>query len=286
MQNVKRQRRDFSIFYTFLAILDFSYSFYNLIRHFLDSEYFSASELCIFVARKTLCLLPLAGFIFVSKKILKIEDSQKRMNIKKCVLIYLASSFVFGILAFVSEPILNKSISLVPRFFFYSYSWFFSLSYIIKYHFYGQFFSLILDVCFWVISILFAMSINEKSDGDQIFIEGTGATSTGYKLGIASIVILCIQTVMNIFLAICIHGTFSGTTGEQAIGAAFAILVLIAIKIITAFILLPAIPLSIAVLVRCNSKKEIEQDRKNRLSGKKINTVCLVVALLELLLVW
>lgn len=82
------------------------------------------------------------------------------------------------------------------------------------------------------------------------------------------------------------HKIVSGVSGEQAIGAAVIVLVLIAFKLFLDLILLPAIPLSIAGIIKCNSKKEIEQDRKNRILGKKINIICLVIAVAELVLIW
>ena len=95
-----------------------------------------------------------------------------------------------------------------------------------------------------------------------------------------------VQTVLNIVIAIAMHKNMSGVSGEHAIGAAFVALILIVFKVFLDLIILPAIPLSIAGIVKCNSKKEIEQDRRKRLLGKKINIICLVIACLELIFIW
>ena len=107
-----------------------------------------------------------------------------------------------------------------------------------------------------------------------------------YLLPLIAFIILSIQTVLNIIIALAMHDNMSGVSGEQAMGAAFVALILIVFKVFLDLILLPAIPLSIAGIIKCNSKKEIEQDRKNRLLGKKINIVCLVIAVAELVLIW
>lgn len=147
-------------------------------------------------------------------------------------------------------------------------------------------FSLAFDISFWVITIMFIKGLNKTITPEEQFNEGLGKTSTGYKLGIASMILLSVQTVLNIIIALAMHDNMSGVSGEQAIGSALVALFLIAIKVFQDLVLLPAIPLSIIGIVKCSSKKEKDQDRKNRLLGKKINIVCLVIAVAELLFIW
>ncbi|MGN0750406.1 MAG: hypothetical protein ACI4LS_07965 [Treponema sp.] len=232
------------------------------------------------LGKRILYLLPLIAFIILSKRVSEIEDSQKIMKIKKYVIIYLCACLIFGAVNYLLK---------VPFFIsclFYTNSWLFYLIYIIAYNQLYLIFSLVLDICFFVISILFIKNLGKRKDSYAEFMEGMGKTSTGFKLGIANIIILSIQTVLNIIIALAMHDNMSGVSGEQAMGAAFVALILIVFKVFLDLIILPAIPLSIAGIVKCNSKKEIDQDRKNRLPGKKINIVCLVIAVAELLLIW
>ena len=279
MKNQLQKNKNYSLFYIILAVADFLYSIFNQIRHFLYTE-FSFPILFSSLGKKILYLLPLIAFIILSKKVAEIENSQKIMKIKKYVIIYLCACLIFGALNYLLK---------VPFFIsclFYTSSWLFYLIYIIAYNQLYLIFSLVLDICFFVISILFIKSLGKRKNSDADFMEGMGKTSTGYKFGIASIVLLSIQTVLNIIIALAMHDNMSGVSGEQAMGAAFVALILIVFKVFLDLIILPAIPLSIAGIVKCNSKKEIEQDRKKRLLGKKINKICLVIAVAELVLIW
>ena len=277
--NNNKGKKIFFILYVILACADFLYSIINQIRHLFYTA-FSFSMLFSSLGKKILYLLPLIAFIILSKKVAEIEDSQKIMKIKKILIIYLCSCLIFGAVNYLLK---------VPFFIsclFYTNSWLFYLIYIIAYNQLYLIFSLVLDICFFVISILFIKKLGKKKDSYAEFMEGMGKTSTGFKLGIANIIILSIQTVLNIVIAISMHDNMSGVSGEQAMGAAFVALILIVFKVFLDLILLPAIPISIAGIIKCNSKKEIEQDRKNRLLGKKINIVCLVIAVAELVLIW
>ena len=279
MKNQLQKNKNYSLFYIILAVADFLYSIFNLIRHFLYTE-FSLSMLFSSLGKRILYLLPLIALIILSKTVSEIEDSQKIMKIKKYVIIYLFACLIFGAVNYLLK---------VPFFIsclFYTNSWLFYLIYIIAYNQLYLIFSLVLDICFFVISILFIKNLGKRKDSYAEFMEGMGKTSTGFKLGIANIIILSIQTVLNIVIAIAMHKNMSGVSGEHAIGAAFVALILIVFKVFLDLIILPAIPLSIAGIVKCNSKKEIEQDRKKRLLGKKINIICLVIAVAELVLIW
>ena len=277
--NNNKAKKIFFILYVILACADFLYSIINQIRHLFYTE-FSFSMLFSSLGIRILYLLPLITFIILSKKVAEIEDSQKIMKIKKYVIIYLFACLIFGAVNYLIK---------VPFFIsclFYTNSWLFYLIYIIAYNQLYLIFSLVLDICFFVISILFIKNLGKRKDSYAEFMEGMGKTSTGFKLGIASIILLSIQTVLNIVIAIAMHKNMSGVSGEHAIGAAFVALILIVFKVFLDLIILPAIPLSIAGIVKCNSKKEIEQDRKKRLLGKKINIICLVIAVAELVLIW
>ena len=279
MKNQLQKNKNYSLFYIILAVADFLYSIFNLIRHFLYTE-FSLSMLFSSLGMRILYLLPLIALIILSKTVSEIEDSQKIMKIKKYVIIYLCACLIFGAVNYLIK---------VPFFIsclFYTNSWLFYLIYIIAYNQLYLIYSLVLDICFFVISILFIKNLGKRKDSYAEFMEGMGKTSTGFKLGIANIIILSIQTVLNIIIALAMHDNMSGVSGEQAMGAAFVALILIVFKVFLDLIILPAIPLSIAGIVKCNSKKEIEQDRKKRLLGKKINIICLVIAVAELVLIW
>lgn len=285
MQNQVQKKNNFSVFYIILAIANFSTSIFDLVRRTIDydftvAEFFSSLPITVFF------LLPLVAFIILSKKASETDDSEKRKMIQKFVLIYIAACFLLGIIDRILESFWDIDLPMFPFGLFYSHSWLFHITCIIKYNFYSLIIPLIYDVCFWVISIMFIKSLGKRKNSDADFIDGMGKTSTGYKFGIASIIILSIQTVLNIIIAFIMHDNMSGVSGEQAMGAAFVALILIAFKLVLDLVLLPAIPLSITGIVKCNSKEEIEQDRKNRRLGKKINTVCLVIAVAELVLIW
>ena len=246
--NNNKGKKIFFILYVILACADFLYSIINQIRHLFYTE-FSFSMLFSSLGMRILYLLPLIAFIILSKRVAEIEDSQKIMKIKKYVIIYLCACLIFGAVNYLLK---------VPFFIsclFYTNSWLFYLIYIIAYNQLYLIYSLVLDICFFVISILFIKSLGKRKNSDADFMEGMGKTSTGYKFGIASIVLLSIQTVLNIVIAISMHEIMSGVSGEQAIGAAFLAFILIAFKLFLDLIILPAIPLSIAGIVKCNSKK-------------------------------
>ena len=82
------------------------------------------------------------------------------------------------------------------------------------------------------------------------------------------------------------HEIMSNRSREYAIGTAVFAFILILFKLAVDLIFLPVIPISIAGIVKCSSKKEIEQDRKKRLLGRKINIVCLVTAVSEPAFLW
>lgn len=285
MQNQLQKNKNFSLFYIILACADFLYSTFNFVRRIL-SDGFSVSELLSWLGRRALYLLPLIALIYISKKAAELEDSQKRLKIKIYVTIYLIASFVSGIVHFILSDLFSCSIPTFPPCLFYTSGWLGLISMIIKYHLFYLFISLAFDISFWVITIMFIKGFNKTITPEEEFNEGIGKTSTGYKFGIASIITLSIQTVLNIIIALAMHDNMSGVSGEQAMGAAFVALFLIAIKVFMDLILLPALPLSIIGIVKCSSKKEKDQDRKNRLLGKKINIVCLVIAVAELVLIW
>lgn len=194
--------------------------------------------------------------------------------------------FIVGCFNYLLVTLCNWDLPIFPLCLFYSHSWPYVLRNLFYFHSITSIISLLLYVCFWVISILFIKSISRKIPSEEEFKEGIGKTSTGYKIGIASIVILSVQSIFNIIIANVMHSNLSGVSGEQAIGAALFAFILIFAKLLLDLVFLPAIPLSIVGIVKCNSKKEIEQDRKKRQLGKKINIICLVIAVAELVLVW
>lgn len=150
---------------------------------------------------------------------------------------------------------------------------------------YNLIISLSFEICFTVISIFFINSLGKEKTTEKEFEDETGSISTGYKLGIVNIVLLSIQTIVNIIIAVIMHKNMQDT-GEHAIGTAFVAIILIALKLLLDLIFLPAIPISIAGIIKSNSKNEINQARKNRLLGKKINIICLLISVAELLLIW
>lgn len=285
MQNQLQKINKFSLFYIILACADFLYSTFNFVRISL-SYGFTVSELFSWLGRTVLFILPFIALVFISKKAVELEDAQKRLKIKKYMTIYLIASFVSGIVHFLLANLLNCYIPIFPFCLFYTYSWVELLSMIIQHHFYKLLFSLFLDITFWVITIMFIKSLNRKKTPEEEFNEGAGKTSTGYKLGIASLIFLTVQSVLNVILAVIMHENLSGVSGEQAIGAAFVAIILIIFKVFMNLILFPAIPLSIIGIVKCSSKKEKDQDRKYRRLGKKISIICLVIAVAELVFIW
>ena len=203
--NNNKGKKIFFILYVILACADFLYSIINQIRHLFYTE-FSFSMLFSSLGMRILYLLPLIAFIILSKRVAEIEDSQKIMKIKKYVIIYLCACLIFGAVNYLLK---------VPFFIsclFYTNSWLFYLIYIIAYNQLYLIFSLVLDICFFVISILFIKSLGKRKNSDADFMEGMGKTSTGYKFGIASIVLLSIQTVLNIVIAIAVHMDWSDPT--------------------------------------------------------------------------
>lgn len=285
MHNQPATKKNYSIIYIFLATADFIYTIYNLVRRLIVDD-LSVFSLFASLGKKILYLIPLVAFIFISKKASTIEDLQNRMKIKKYVTIYLISDLVFGFVEYLFGKLCNWYFPIFPSCLFYSSGWMFSLEHIIQRHNFGSIFSIFFDACFWIISIMFIKELKKEIPPEEEFKAECGKTSTGFKFGIASIVILSIQTFINICILLAMHENMSNTTGEHAIGTAFFALILIVAKLFLDVILLPAIPLSIVGIVQCSSKKEIEQERKNRLLGKRINIVCLVIAVLELVLLW
>lgn len=285
MQDENLKQINFSLLYILLAAADFLYTIFNLVRYYTSVD-FEFSQIVISLLKEISNFLPIAVLIILSKKIKQIQDIQMCMKIKNYVLIYIIACIFLGLIYFILTDLSSISIPVLPFKIFYSYNWLYYISYIIKYNIFRFIIPLIFNVYFWIISIMFANSITKKFDKEAILDYGTGKTSTGYILAIASIVILCIQTVMNIIIAIAMHENLSYTTGEHAIGTAFFALILIIIKLIVAIILLPIIPLSIIGIIRCNSKLEIEQNRKNRIVGRRINIICLVIAVLQLVFLW
>ena len=285
MQNKNQKQINFSLLYIILTAADFLYTIYNLIRYLLNSD-FKVSQIFISLFTEFLSLLPLIAFIILSKKLEHIKDLKTCIKIKNYVLLYIIACIFLGIIYCLLSNHSGISFPLSPFYIFYSCKWLFCISYIIKYQMFRLFIPLIFDIYFWVISILFVKNLTNKFNDEQIFDLENGTTSTGYKISIASIIILSIQTITNITLAIAMHENLSNTTGEHAIGTAFFALILIALKLFLDFILLPAIPVSIVGIVCCSSKKEIEQNRKNRRLGKWINIICLVIAALQLLFLW
>ena len=144
MKNQLQKNKNYSLFYIILAVADFLYSIFNQIRHFLYTE-FSFPILFSSLGKKILYLLPLIAFIILSKKVAEIEDSQKIMKIKKYVIIYLCACLIFGAVNYLLK---------VPFFIsclFYTNSWLFYLIYIIAYNQLHLIYSLVLDICFFVI---------------------------------------------------------------------------------------------------------------------------------------
>ena len=231
-------------------------------------------------------MLPLVTFIFISKKTAEIENVEKLLKIKKYVTAYLIVSPVYGVWKYFLNRLCNWNLPIFPSCLFYPSNWLSNLEMLIKYHFSSSIINLLFEMCFVVISIMFIKNINKEILPEEEFKEGIGKTSAGFKFGIAGIAVLSIQTVLNILIAIVMHENMSYVSGEHAIGTAIFAFILIAVKVFIDLIFLPAIPLSIIGLVKCNSKKEIEQDRKKRILGRKINIACLVIASLELILLW
>ena len=154
MSNTKG-KKIFFILYVILACADFLYSIFNLIRHFFYTE-FSLSMLFSSLGMRILYLLPLIALIILSKTVSEIEDSQKIMKIKKYVIIYLFACLIFGAVNYLIK---------VPFFIsclFYTNSWLFYLIYIIAYNQLYLIYSLVLDICFFVISILFIKKLGKK----------------------------------------------------------------------------------------------------------------------------
>ena len=285
MQNQLQKNKNFSTVYIIFAITEFFLSIFNLGKR-LFYEDLSGLELLISLAKAIYFLLPLVAFIILSKIAAETDNPGKRLKIRKYVLIYIIACFLLGIIDHILESLWDIELPIFPFGLFYSYSWLFHITYIIKFQFRSFIIPLIYEVSFWIISILFIISLGKKSDTEMEFKEETGKTSAGYKFGMASSIILSMQTILNMNLAEAMHEDLSGVTGEHAIGAVFVALILIAIKLILNLILLPALPLSIAGIIKCSSKKEIDQNRKNRRLGKKINIICLVIAVAELVFIW
>lgn len=285
MQAQLQKKKNFFILYIILAAANFFYKIFNLIRHSVLTG-FTVTEFFAYFGRAVLYMLPLVAFIFISKKTAEIENMEKHLKIKKYVTAYLIVSPVYGVWKYFLNRLCNWNLPIFPSCLFYPSSWLSNLEMLIKYHFSSSIINLLFEICFMVISIMFIKNINKEIPPEEEFKEGIGKTSAGFKVGIAGIAVLSIQTVLNILVAIVMHENMSYVSGEHVIGTAVLAFILIAVKVFIDLIFLPAIPLSIIGLVKCNSKKEIEQDRKNRLLGKKINIACLVIASLELILFW
>lgn len=72
MKNLSN-KKNFSIFYIIFTSANFTYSIFNLIRHFFYSE-FSIPDLFSSLGNIIFSLLPLFAFILLSKKAEEIDD--------------------------------------------------------------------------------------------------------------------------------------------------------------------------------------------------------------------
>ena len=89
-----------------------------------------------------------------------------------------------------------------------------------------------------------------------------------------NIILLSIQTGVNVIVAIAMHRNLSDTSGKHAIGTAFVAFILILFKLAVDLIFLPVIPISIAGIVKCNSKKRNRTGQKETAFRKK-NQYCM-----------
>ena len=266
-------------FFTIVLFFDFLYSLYNYIDDFSarDNNFLTAFYIL-------LNLLPLAVLIFLSKKIYQIQNKEQLSKIKIALICYFVFDVCMGFVSYIIDvPFFINSL-------FYSNGWWFNIVYLLKYQFYYFGINLTITVFYWV---AYAFLLGEISklinppaisastlESDSAPASGKEKTSPSYKISIASIILLCIQSVFDIVIFAAMQEQ-KNTSGEHAMGAVIVILLLIIVKVI---ISLPTVILSIIGIVM--GKQSKNKDLKYNQKGLKRNIVCLVISELQVLLLW
>ena len=257
-----------------VLIIDFAYTLFNYILDFGERDDNLSWGLLLL-----LHLVPLVALIIISRKIPYSEEKSKLPLVQKCLIAYLAVDVLLGLVTFKFN--LPRPIS----FLFYSRSWWFDIVYLIRYEMYYLAINFVITVLYWISYAILLADISNRLNpvpeekelsGDELQIK----TSASFKISIANMICLIIQTGLNSCIVLAFEKN-KGGTGEQAIGMAIVGLILIAIKFL---ISLPVLILSIVGIVK--SRQQKSRLMKNNHRGFVINVICLVISELQVFLWW
>lgn len=257
-----------------VLIIDFAYTLFNYILDFGERDDNLSWGLLLL-----LHLVPLVALIIISRKIPYFEKKSKLPLVQKCLIVYLAASVLLGLAAFSFN--LPRPIS----FLFYSRSWWFDIVYFIRYEMYYLAIDFAITVLYWISYAILLADISNRLNpvpeekelsGDELQLK----TSASFKISIANMICLILQTGLNSCIVLAFEKN-KGGTGEQAIGMAIVGLILIAIKFL---ISLPVLILSIVGIVK--SRQQKSRLMKNNHRGFVINVICLVISELQVFLWW
>ena len=273
---MKSKSRQLFIILLFLNLL---YSLYNYISRFSARGNNLLSAFFIL-----LNLLPLVALIFLSKKIYQIQNKERLSKIKICLICYLVLDVCMGFVTY------NLYVTPFISCLFYSDDW---IRVIVEFGGYEQYYILIrlaIIILYWVafafllgeISKLINPAAVPASTTESVSDSASDSekTSPSYKMSIASIISLGIQSVFDIVI-FAVMQEMKDTSGEHAMGAAIVILLMIFVKIV---ISLPTVIFSIIGIVM--GKQVKNKDLKYNQKGLKRNIVCLVISELQVWLLW
>jgi len=213
-------------------------------------------------------LVPLIVLISLCTILPKIQRKKIQSRIKNFLFVYLIADILLGFVAY------NFRLPSSIGFLFYSKNWLSNIVYSIQYEQIQFLLDLIPKILYW---IAFGFLLAENKDLSQ---KNESNVSISFKLAIANLIVLVLQTGCNGFISNAWEDNLN-CTGEHALGAAFVAILLIAIKIILA---LPVFILSLIGIFKAIRKKN--KIRRNNQKGLAIHIACLVISGLQVFFWW
>ena len=226
--------------------------------------------------------MPLVALLVICAKMQRIKDRARLSLLKNCLIAYLAADALLGLVTF------RFSLPCFVGFLFYARGWWFYIVFLIRY---GQFqlaVNLALDVLYWIAfgfllvelsDLIEPLAANAAERGESAA-SGGQKVSASFKIAVASMLLLALQTALNACLWRAWREIRSDS-GEHAVGVAFVALLLLAAKFLCSLpVLIPAI---VGIVKACRQKNKAL--RYNR-QGLWINSACLLASLAQVFLWW